>query len=216
MPDRIGSADAPERCCRPRACHDAYPWQILQTKQRFISQFLSGSGYMRTASDLENNALTYAEVKTLALADPRIKILTEKENDLRNLRVLYMQECETKERLRLEKSELEESIPAKHSELLQTEENEKYIESLNKDELKQHTICVCELLQDVNIFVPKAEAITEICGFSLFVPENQTEKKPYIILSRGGANYTLEIGRTAVGNVRRFLNSLQIFQSKSN
>lgn len=41
-----------------RGSFDSYSWQILETKQRFISQFLSGSSYQRTASDLENNVLT--------------------------------------------------------------------------------------------------------------------------------------------------------------
>lgn len=197
-----------------RGSFDAYSWQILQTKQRFISQFLCGSGYMRTASDLENNVLTYAEVKALALSDPRMKTLAEKENELRNLRVLYMQECETKERLMLEKSELEKSIPERQSELLQTTENKKYIESFNKSELKEHITSACELLKDVNMFVPKAEAVAEICGFSVFVPTKQSEKKPYIILSRGGVNYMVEIGQMAVGNVRRFVNFFTNFSKQ--
>ena len=41
---------------------DAYSWQILETKQKFISQFLIGSTYQREAADLENDVLTYAQV----------------------------------------------------------------------------------------------------------------------------------------------------------
>lgn len=37
---------------------DSYSWQLLETKQRFISQFLSGSAYQRSTSDLEDNILT--------------------------------------------------------------------------------------------------------------------------------------------------------------
>ena len=47
---------------------DSYSWQILETKQRFISQFLSGSTYQRSASDLEENVLTYAQVKALSIS----------------------------------------------------------------------------------------------------------------------------------------------------
>ncbi len=44
---------------------DSYSWQLLESKQRFISQFLSGSEYQRSAFDLEENVLTYAQVKAL-------------------------------------------------------------------------------------------------------------------------------------------------------
>ena len=65
---------------------DSYSWQLLETKQRFISQFLSGSEYQRSASDLEENVLTYAQVKALAISQPLMKVLAEKENELRRRR----------------------------------------------------------------------------------------------------------------------------------
>ena len=67
---------------------DSYSWQILETKQRFISQFLAGTAYQRSFSDLESNVLTYGEVKALALSSPLIKELAEKENELRRLKIL--------------------------------------------------------------------------------------------------------------------------------
>ena len=67
---------------------DSYSWQILETKQRFISQFLAGTAYQRSLSDLESNVLTYGEVKALALSSPLMKELAEKENELRRLKIL--------------------------------------------------------------------------------------------------------------------------------
>ena len=79
---------------------DSYAWQILETKQRFISQFLSGSSYQRSIADLENNVLSYSEVKALALAEPLMKRLAEKENELKTLRIVATKDSETLEDLK--------------------------------------------------------------------------------------------------------------------
>lgn len=51
---------------------DAYMWQTLETKARFIAQVMSGDRAMRTAEDLELAALSYAEVKALASGNPLV------------------------------------------------------------------------------------------------------------------------------------------------
>jgi hypothetical protein len=60
---------------------DAYMWQTLETKARFIQQVMSGQTSVRTAEDLETGALTYAEIKAIASGNPavveKVKIDTE-------------------------------------------------------------------------------------------------------------------------------------------
>ena len=60
---------------------DAYMWQTLETKARFIHQVMRGETSVRSAEDLENGALTYAEIKAIASGNPavveKIKIDTE-------------------------------------------------------------------------------------------------------------------------------------------
>lgn len=60
---------------------DAYMWQTLETKARFIQQVMRGETSVRAAEDLENGALTYAEIKAIASGNPavveKIKIDTE-------------------------------------------------------------------------------------------------------------------------------------------
>ena len=79
---------------------DAYSWQVLETKQRFISQFLAGSAYQRSISDLEDNVLSYAEVKALALSQPLMKTLAETELELKNLKLLKTKSVEAEKRLK--------------------------------------------------------------------------------------------------------------------
>jgi N12 class adenine-specific DNA methylase len=60
---------------------DAYMWQTLETKARFIQQVMRGETTVRAAEDLEGGALTYAEIKAIASGNPavveKIKIDTE-------------------------------------------------------------------------------------------------------------------------------------------
>jgi N12 class adenine-specific DNA methylase len=60
---------------------DAYMWQTLETKARFIQQVMRGETSVRSAEDLESGALTYAEIKAIASGNPavveKIKVDTE-------------------------------------------------------------------------------------------------------------------------------------------
>ena len=60
---------------------DAYMWQTLETKARFIQQVMRGETSVRTAEDLDSGALTYSEIKAIASGNPavveKIKIDTE-------------------------------------------------------------------------------------------------------------------------------------------
>lgn len=49
---------------------DAYSWQLLETKQRFIAGLLSGALTDRSGSDIDSTVLDYAEVKALAVGNP--------------------------------------------------------------------------------------------------------------------------------------------------
>jgi SNF2 family DNA or RNA helicase len=53
---------------------DAYMWQTLETKARFIHQVMRGETWVRSAEDLESGALTYAEIKAIASGNPAVKV----------------------------------------------------------------------------------------------------------------------------------------------
>lgn len=52
---------------------DAYMWQILENKQKFISQIMTSKSPVRACDDVDDTALTYAEIKALATGNPYIK-----------------------------------------------------------------------------------------------------------------------------------------------
>lgn len=52
---------------------DAYMWQILENKQKFISQIMTSKSPVRACEDVDDTALSYAEIKALATGNPYIK-----------------------------------------------------------------------------------------------------------------------------------------------
>ncbi|HEX3016236.1 MAG TPA: DEAD/DEAH box helicase [Caproicibacter sp.] len=52
---------------------DSYSWQLIENKQKFISQIMTSKSPARSCEDIDDSVLTYAEVKALATGDPRIK-----------------------------------------------------------------------------------------------------------------------------------------------
>ena len=67
---------------------DSYCYQILENKQRFISQIENGSLTVREAEDIDETTLSYAEIKAITAANPKIKRKVELETELTRLRVL--------------------------------------------------------------------------------------------------------------------------------
>ncbi len=64
---------------------DAYMWQTLETKARFIQQVMSGQTSVRVAEDLEGGALTYAEIKAIASGNPAVMEKVKVDTELRKL-----------------------------------------------------------------------------------------------------------------------------------
>ena len=64
------------------------PDQILEQKQRYISQIMTGRSALRTCEDLDETVLQYAEFKALATSDPRVKEKMEVDNEINRLTVL--------------------------------------------------------------------------------------------------------------------------------
>lgn len=76
---------------------DAYSWQLLESKQRFICQILAGNSNKRDAEDVDSIVLDYAEIKALAIGDPLIKERVETSNELERLKMLKSVRAERKE-----------------------------------------------------------------------------------------------------------------------
>lgn len=191
---------------------DSYSWQILETKQRFISQFLTGSSYQRTASDLENNVLTYAEVKALALSEPLMKQLAEKENEIKNLRIIITKEEETHKDMEKELHQLSEQLPLARQRYWASKE---FVEILSKKKTKEFQEEYQRLkdvfTNEVLVKTQKLDAESMVMGFSIVIPDFKENEKMFLYLEQKQVQYKVEMGDSSNGNARRIINVLKNF-----
>lgn len=67
---------------------DAYSWQLIENKQKFISQIMTSKSPARSCQDLDEVALSYAEIKALCAGNPLIKEKMELDNEVARLSTL--------------------------------------------------------------------------------------------------------------------------------
>jgi N12 class adenine-specific DNA methylase len=91
---------------------DAYMWQTLETKARFINQVMNGSVTVREAEDLEGGALTYAEIKAIASGNPAVMEKVKVDTEIRKLDQLRASHINQQHAIRWEVKKLPERIGA--------------------------------------------------------------------------------------------------------
>ena len=89
---------------------DAYMWQTLQTKARFISQVMKGDAGVRRASDVGGQELSFAEVKAIASGNPAVLTLAEIEAELQRLALLKRAHADEQYRARQQVKTLPDEI----------------------------------------------------------------------------------------------------------
>lgn len=204
---------------------DAYSWQLLETKQRFITGLLSGSLTERSGKDIEDTVLDYAEVKALAVGNPLVKERVKTANELS--RYLTLQRKLVDSRIRMEKELLEMpgKISNQENNIAQCEadiafyngwkqENPEPVDSKVKKETTEKRKHLREYIHSSLIgyvLEPKEKALTTYRGFEIILPANMTREKPYIWLKRNG-RYYVELGDTNTGNLIRIDNFLDDLQ----
>jgi N12 class adenine-specific DNA methylase len=89
---------------------DAYMWQCLETKARFIQQVMNGSVTVRQAEDLEGGALTYAEIKAIASGNPAVMEKVKVDTEIRKLDQLRASHINQQHKIRWEVRNLPDHI----------------------------------------------------------------------------------------------------------
>jgi N12 class adenine-specific DNA methylase len=98
---------------------DAYMWQTLETKARFIQQVMRGETSVRSAEDLETTALTYAEIKAIASGNPAVVEKIKIDTEVRKLDQLRAVHANQQRRIRWEIRDLPRQIAEARQHLAQ-------------------------------------------------------------------------------------------------
>lgn len=200
---------------------DAYSWQLLETKQRFISELLSGSLTERSGTDIADTVLDYAEVKALAVGDPLVKQRVEAANEL--TRYMALQSKLVESRIRLEKELLEmpgqihnqiDLIEYCKQDLAFYTEWRKINPPVEDSKLKKEEAEKRKTLRELigtaireHVLETKEKTLISYRGFDIVLPANMTLEKPYVWLKKSG-KYYVELGDTDIGNLIRIDNYL--------
>ena len=145
---------------------DAYLWQMLENKQRFIGQIMTSKSPVRSCEDVDEQVLSYAEVKALCAGDSRIKEKMDLEVEVAKLRMLKSEYQSTQ-------YQLEDRLLKRYPE--QIKKKEAQIAGIKADQktTEQH---------------PKSENV--FCGIEVFGKEYTDKKEAAKALLKAGMAFT--------------------------
>lgn len=201
---------------------DAYLWQLVENKQKFISQVMSSKNPVRTAEDIDETALSYAEIKMLATGNPLIKEKMDLDNKVSELKVLKQSFLSQRYQMQ---DRLATYYPGEIKRLTEmAAAYEKDIAFLAKQP-KNSTDFFCGMEIKGVVFTDKkaaGEAILLACremknpdaiplgkyrGFSMHLSFD-TLSRTYNIMLKHGMTYKASLGMDAFGNITRVDNVL--------
>jgi len=190
---------------------DAYSWQLLETKQRFITELLSGSMDARSGSDIEDTVLDYAEVKALAVGNPLVKVRVETANELSRLLTLQRKTKEYRIAMEKELMELPGKLQHQRELISRCRRDGEFVRSSIFVKDMDRRKAIRKTLFDAvaaNALAVKETVLMDYRGFQVVLPANMSEKKPYVWLQREG-RYYVELGEAETGYMTRLDNILE-------
>ena len=206
---------------------DAYLWQTLENKQRFISQIMTSKSPVRSCEDVDEQALSYAEIKALCAGNPLIKEKMDLDVQVAKLKVLKADHQSQKFRLQ---DKLLTKFPADIQETnahiagLKADAQLAAAHPQGKEEFYGMTIkgvaydekkTAGERLVLACSELPNAEekVIGSYRGFELSL-RFDTYRSEYQALLKGQRKYTVPLGTDPLGNIIRLDNSLNSFPER--
>ena len=198
---------------------DAYLWQTVENKQKFISQVMTSRTPLRSCDDVDEAALSFAEIKALCAGDPRIKERMELDVDVAKLKIM-------KSDHQTRQFRLEDNL-TKHFPTL-IAEKERSIAGVEADVamLEQHPLpaegfigmeiggkCYTDKAKAGEAFMDAVAAVVEIEPVSIgsyrgFAISAKWDGFDHTVIFQGRNSYRVETGDDARGNITRIDNAL--------
>ena len=206
---------------------DAYLWQTVENKQKFISQIMSSKSPVRACDDVDETALSFAEIKALCAGDPRIKERMDLEVDVSRLKIMKADHQSNQYRL-------EDNLLRRYPE--QETKLKAYIEAMKEDmqTLAAHphpkdgfagmTVMTDELVEKDNAGAALIEAAKKATGldpvpvgtyrgFKMSVTLEEFGTK-YVLTMQGKSTHQATLGSDPRGNLIRLDNALALMPQR--
>jgi hypothetical protein len=201
---------------------DSYMWQILENKQKFISQIMTSKSPVRACDDVDDTALSYAEIKALATGNPYIKEKMDLDIQVSKLKLLkanhtsqiYSLESDIARRYPREIAAAQGQIEALKTDM----ETAKPLLAQDKDHFAMEI--------SSKVYTERKEAgaaIVEACkalkaagtegrigSYGVFELHSRFDNfdKVFRLSIKGAWNYSMEVGKDPQGNILRVTNAL--------
>lgn len=189
---------------------DAYSWQLLENKQRFITELLTGTAKGADERKLDDAVLSYAEVKALAVGNPLVKNRVETVNEIARIKMLLSDEQKRIDEVEYIKRTMPDKIASLKERLRGVRKDAKEFALLGEIADKS---TIGELITksiNENALGLKETFITQVGIFKIILPANFNKVHPYLILE-GYSRYTVDIATFGIGavvKIENFLSSL--------
>lgn len=193
---------------------DAYSWQILENKQRVISNVLSGSIDSRTCDEIDDAVLDYAEVKALAIGNPLLKERVECANELSRCVTLQRKLLEMRASLEIEKIEIPGKIKRQKELVERAKADSKFIEKNKFIYKKEERVKMREILFErlnANELCDREQTVFSYRGFDVILPTGMLKHKPFVYIENNG-RYRIELGLAKTGILTRIDNFMDNFE----
>ena len=202
---------------------DSYSWQLIENKQKFIGQIMTSKSPVRSCEDVDEAALTYAEVKALATGNPYIK--EKMDLDIQVSKLKLMKGNHTSQKYRLEDdilkrypqqiATLKERISGMEADIQTAKANlpadkEQFFMKVgdkaytDKKEAGAALVEMCKETKTVNV----PATVGEYAGFKMAVSFDSFNHK-FVMNLKGQLSHNLEIGSDPLGNIARINHALE-------
>ena len=201
---------------------DSYSWQVIENKQKFISQIMTSKSPVRSCEDVDEAALTYAEVKALATGNPYIKEKMDLDIQVSRLKLMkanhtsqiyrledniaknYPKQIEAlQERIRGFQTDMEtvrKNLPADKDNFSMKVGNRIFTD---KKEAGTAILAMCQEMDSLQQMVE----IGEYVGMRMKVTFDSFNRK-FVMSLKGELSHNFELGSDAFGNITRLHNVL--------
>ena len=203
---------------------DAYLYQIVENKQKFISQIMTSKTPLRTAEDIDEVALSYAEIKALAAGNPLIIEKTDLDAQVSKLQLLkqshlseiYDLEDKVRKTYPNQIKGLENTISGYEKDIVVRDNNKKDIFEMTINGIKyneraeagEKIVEECRKMRS-----PNPVEIGEFCGFKIEISFNSFSRE-FIVDLKSNLSHPTLLGESNSGNVIRIENLLSNLEIK--
>ena len=207
---------------------DSYLYQLVESKQKFIGQIMTSKSPVRSAEDIDETALSYAEIKALCSGNPEIKEKMDLDVAVSRLKLLkanhlsqrYALEDQIIKEFPQQISAYEQRIEAYKEDMERLAENTKpntdgfspmIVEGITFTEKKTAGSAILEACQ--NMTSPAAVPIGQYRGFAMELSFD-TLTRNYKVSLIGSLTHTAVLGTDIFGNIQRMDNLLEGFEDQ--